>query len=186
MGEAATVQETVPRVPFHWAVTLIVLISLPMALYLGKFNFPVWVCFIVWAEYFALGGTAKTANIILPSLPFGAVFGALWMATSVLYTGLVQHPHSLFVGLVIGSLWVTMLVFLMFKSPIFTAGSLAVFNGLTLFLAVYFTKSIPAIGPMENPYWPIANAFFWSMLMSYIGWFFGWLNVALTFPKAAD
>ncbi|SDO87069.1 DUF1097 domain-containing protein [Desulforhopalus singaporensis] len=186
MTETDNMQITIPRVPFPWAVTLVVILSLPLTFYLGRFNFPVWVCFIVWAEYFTLGGTPKTARLILPSLPFGAIFGVLWVATAIFYTNITDHPQNLFVGLIFGSLWITLLVYLIPKSSIFSEGMLAVFNGLTIFLAVYFTKSIPDIGPMENPYWSITNAFIWSMAMSYVGWFFGLLNIFFTFPRKAE
>ena len=186
MSETNTIEETIARIPFPWAVSILVILTLPLALYLGKFNFPLWVCFIVWAEYFALGGTPKTAKIILPSLLVGVLFAAIWMATAVFYTSVANHPHNLLIGLVIGTIWVTVVCYLIPRSNTLTEGTLAVFNGLALYLAVYFTKSIPAIGPMENPYWQIINASIWTLFTAYIGWCFGWINIALTFPKKAN
>jgi len=58
-----------------------------------------------------------------------------------------------------------------------------VFNGLTLFLAVYFTGSVPSVGPMGNGYWVIVLAFLWTTLVAYFGWLLGFINIALTFPK---
>jgi hypothetical protein len=187
MKENPAEVKIVQRIPFPWAVSIVCVIALPLALFLGKFNFPVWVSFIVWAEYFTLGGTAKTSRLIFPSLPFGAIFAALWVATAVFYMTVAAHQLNLFIGLVIGALiWVTILMYAIPKSRIFTQGSLAVFNGISIFLGVYFTKSFPAVGPMGNPYWPILWAFIWAMLMAYLGWIFGWLNVALTFPKQVN
>ena len=68
------------KVSLPWAVALTVFISLPFTFFLGKYNFPLWVCFIVWAEYFALGGKPDTWKLIIPSLPFGA----FWCSMSVL------------------------------------------------------------------------------------------------------
>jgi len=62
---------------------------------------------------------------------------------------------------------------------------LAVFNGLTLQLALYFTGALPPWGPMENPYWIVLWTFLWGVAMAYFGWFLGWLNVVLTFGHKA-
>ncbi len=70
---------------------------------------------------------------------------------------------------------------------IWEKGTLAVFNGFTLFLAVYFTSSIPSVGIMDNPYGIIFWVFIWTVVMAYFGWFLGWLNVTLTFlTKVTD
>jgi hypothetical protein len=138
----------------------------------------------VWAEYFALRATQNTWKLIIPSLPAGAIGGALWVTTGVVVSSIATHELGLLFGLMLGAvIWVTLLVFLMRYVHAWTAGSLALFNGLTLFLAVYFTGSIPSVGPMVNPYWVVAWSFVWTVLMAYFGWFLGWLNIALTFPK---
>jgi len=36
---------------------------------------------------------------------------------------------------------------------------------------------------VTDPYMVIIVAFVWSTLMAYFGWFLGWLNIVLTFPK---
>ena len=74
---SAAQTEIVQRIPIHWAVTLVVLFALPFGFFLDKYNFTLWVCFIVWAEYFALGAVPKNARLIFPSIPFGAAIGKL-------------------------------------------------------------------------------------------------------------
>lgn len=180
---SAQAQKIVQRIPLPWAVALTVAISLPFGLFLEQFNLPLWVCFIVWAEYFALGANIGTIKLVGPSIPAGAAAAALWMATSTLVIAITGAP--LIVGLLVGNfIWVTALLYLIPRVPALTQGTLAVFNGLSLFLAVYFTSSIPKVGPMDNAYWVILLTFVWTTISAYIGWFLGWLNIWLTFPKA--
>jgi hypothetical protein len=159
---------------------LTVAIALPFGLLLGKFNFTLWVCFIVWAEYFALGASPDSWKIVFPAFPAGAAAGALWMITSNLVNGaLGSHP---LVGLIIGNLiWVTALLYVIPRVKSFTQGTLAVFNGLAMFLGVYFTGSLPSLA--TDPILVVIVAFVWATLMAYFGWFLGWLNIMLTFPK---
>ncbi len=64
----------------EWKVAL----ALLPAFLLGKWSFPVWVSFIVWAEYFALGAKLGTWKVIIPSIPFGAIVGgAAWISSAV-------------------------------------------------------------------------------------------------------
>ncbi len=170
---------TVERIPLHWAVPILVSLVLPLSLYLSEFNFPLWVAFIVWAEYFALGGKPDTWKLILPSLPWGVFCGVLWIAFGTALSGSI----GLLWGLIISCfIFVTLLVYGLRWFEAWSHGSLAVFNGFTLFLAVYFTGTIPAFGPMENPYWVIGWAGVWCLLHAWFGWFLGWFNIAITFP----
>ena len=181
----AQAQKIVQQVPLPIAVALTVAIALPFGLFLNQFNLPLWVCFIVWAEYFMLGAKPDTWKIVFPSIAAGGLTGALWMATSTLITN-ATGAHII-VGLLIGNfIWVTALLYVMPRSATLTTGTLAVFNGLALFLAVYFTGSVPAIGAMENPYWVIVLAFLWMSIAAYVGWFLGWLNILLTLPKTVN
>jgi len=174
-------KKIVQRVPLPWAVALTVAIALPLGLFLGKFNLPLWVCFIVWAEYFMLGAKPDTWKIVFPSIAVGGLTAALWMATTVLVTNLTGAHMIL--GLLIGNfIWVTALLYVMPRSTTLTTGTLAVFNGLALYLGVYFTGSVPQVGP-DNAYWVVFLAFLWMVVSAYVGWFLGWLNIILTFPK---
>ena len=174
------------RVSLPWAVAITVFISLPFTFFLGKYNFPLWVCFIVWAEYFALGGNPETWKLIIPSLPFGAFFGAVWCALAVALANLIGGQYGAFWGLVVANFIVLpIFIALIPRWHIWEKGTLAVFNGFTLFLAVYFTSSIPSVGIMDNPYGIIFWVFIWTVVMAYFGWFLGWLNVTLTFAYKA-
>lgn len=180
-----TTQKVVQRIPLPWAVSLTVIVALPFALYLGKFNLPLWVAFIVWAEYFALGATVETWKLIIPSIPAGALTGALWMVTATFVNNLIGG--DLIWGLIVGTLiWITALLYIIPRVPAFSNGTLAVFNGLALYLGVYFTGSVPSVGAMGNPYWVIFLALIWTILVAYFGWFLGWLNITITFPKVVE
>ena len=63
------------------------------------------------------------------------------------------------------------------KSCNFGEGALAVFGGMACLPALYFTNSMPKVGPMDNPYYVIIFAGVWCVLMGYFGHFLGWLNV---------
>jgi hypothetical protein len=172
--------KVIQRIPLPWAVSITVVISLPFGLFLGKYNFPLWVAFSVWAEYFVFGAQVSSWKLVFPSIPAGAAAAALWMGTSALLGNLIPNQ---FIALSVGNLiWVTILLYAIPKLKAWSDGTLAVFNGLTLFLAVYFTNSIPQIG-VANPYLVILLAFVWTTLMAYFGWVLGWLNITLTFPK---
>lgn len=187
MGENNAEKKIRQRLPLPWAVSLVCFIVLPFGMFLGKFNFPLWVLFIVWAEYFVFGATPSSWKLVFPSIPAGALAAALWMATGVFISQVSGGTVSLFWGLVIGDfIWVTILLYAIPHVSAFSAGTLAVFNGLTLFLAVYFTGSIPKLGPMANPYWVIVSTFIWTTIMAYLGWVIGWLNIVLTFPKEVE
>jgi len=86
-------------------------------------------------------------------------------------------------------LWIAGLVWAIAKVPTFGKASLAVFNGLTLYLAVYFTslggaKNVfPQIGPLTNQYWVIFWAFLWTLAMEYFGFAMAVFNIWITFPK---
>jgi len=94
---------------------------------------------------------------------------------------------GLYVAFVIsGILWFPILIYGLGWTHAWAAGSLAVFNGFTLQLALYFTGALPTFGPMGNPYWIIWWSCFWAIAMAYVGWFIGWFHVVLTFPKRSN
>ena len=172
-------EKTVATIPFHWAVSILVALALPLSFFLGKFNFPLWICFIAWAEYFAFGAKPSAFKTILPCWLYGAVISALWLATAVAFDNFLS---TFWATVLANFIWVTILVYCM-KWGGLQAGSLAVFGGFTMFLAVYFTKSIPQVGPVTNAYWVVASACIWTIIMGYIGAFFGWFNLFITFPR---
>lgn len=175
-----------PKMPLHRAVAVVCALAIPLAFFLGKFNVPIWVCFVVWAEYFALGGTPDTWRQIIPSIPFGAATGAAWSAGAIAVGNLIGGELAFFWGFLFTNfVFLTLMVYLMPRVAAWRSGSLAVFNGLALFFAVFFTKSVPALGPMQNTYWVIALALVWTVTTAYIGWVLGWLNGKLAAPPQA-
>lgn len=57
-------------IPFWLAVAITAIVFLPLTMFLGKYNIPLWVSFIVWAEFFAFGANVKDAGkLILPAFP---------------------------------------------------------------------------------------------------------------------
>lgn len=159
------------RIPLPWAVSLMLLVVLPLTFYLGEWNFPLWVSFIVWAEYFALGAKLSTWKSILPSLSFGALIAALWCGSATGLGQLIESYlgtlHSLYLGYAVTNLfWVTLLVYACQWTESFRSGTLAVFNGFTLYLAVYFTGSIPSIDAVEGVYQVMGWAFVQTFLQA--------------------
>lgn len=187
----AVATKTVPWIAFPWAVSITVGLSLIPGLFLGKWNFTLWVSFITWAEYFVFGAKPSVGKNMLPGLAFGCATAAVWMANWIWFNSLfgVGDPFSLASWAIIAGtnlIWVTGLVYGIDKIKMFNDFALAVFNGLTLFLAVYFTtlggsvNSIPQVGPLSNPYWVIFWCFVWTLAMEYFGYVLAVFNVWLT------
>ena len=177
-------EKTVERLPLMWAVVITVWFSLPFGTFFGNWNFTLWVSFIVWAQYFVLGANFQTWKLIFPSIPYGAGIGVLWCSAAVLVDNIFRFSLQGFWGLMLMTpIFISTFIYLIPKVKAWQNGSLAVFNGYTMFLAVYFSGSLPQAGPMDNPYWVIIFSFIWTIAMCLFGWFLGWLNVTLTFPK---
>lgn len=64
--DVPTVQ-TKNTIPLWLAVAITVVVSLPFGIWLNRWNLPIWVSFIVWAEYFALGAKAAVLIKIVPA-----------------------------------------------------------------------------------------------------------------------
>jgi hypothetical protein len=186
--------KTVQRIPFPFAVAILVGILLITGLFFGKWNFTTWVIFITWAEYFVFGATPGVGKNMLPSLAFGATTAAVWMLNWVIFESLFKTnfsstPATWLILTATNFIWVAGLCYAIQKIKLFQAFGLACFNGLTLFLALYFTtlggakNSIPQVGPLDNPYWVIFLTWIWDILMCWAGWLAGWVNMLLTFPK---
>ena len=58
--------------PLWIAVPITVLVSLPFGLWLGAWSLPLWLAFIVWAEYFTLGARPAALKIMIPAFVSGA------------------------------------------------------------------------------------------------------------------
>lgn len=175
---------TLNRVPLWLAVAVTVVLSLPFGLWLGKFNFTLWVSFIAWAEYFALGAKPRVIPTILAAFGYAAVLTGVSLAIipllaflpSWVAAGDIPTAVSLFV--VVG-----FMVYSMKWSHHFIDGSLPFFNGISMVLGVYFTTSYPQLGPVA--FLPITAAI-WTTLMAAFGILLGVITVVLQFPTKSS
>lgn len=174
------------RVPIWLAVAITVVVSLPFGLWLGDYNLPLWVSFIVWAEYFVLGGTPAALRIIIPAYLLG-VLGAAGVTTftAVLErvidgAGLVtENDIAAFIGLFVGFCvflyavrWVPM--------PLFGSASLPFFNGVSMMLGVLYTSAFISAAPEGiDPVLGPAVAAVGAGLAGLLGCFLGWFNVTI-------
>lgn len=176
---APTVKETVPL----WlAVPATVVLAMPFGLWLGRFNFALWCCFVVWAEYFALGAKPAALKLILPSFSYAALITGLTLFAnqalsprlpSLVVPGDLAISAFLFAG-------VGFMVYSMRWSRTFQTGSLPFFNGISMALAIFFTGSYPKLGQANLH--PLLAAG-WTVAMGAFGALLGVLNVWLTFPR---
>ena len=175
--ETAKTKETIP---FWLAVSITVMFILPLGLYFGQYSLPLWVAFIVWAEYFALGANLGTIKTIIPAYTGGVFWGVLMI---LLYTWIAPHMtgasvYPMYIALFVG---VSVMVYVMKYFKVFQTGSLPYFNGLSMLLAVYFTGAHPAF--TTNAYVLVLLAGAYALAGGYLGWFIGWFNVTITFPR---
>ena len=172
-------------IPLWLAVAITVAISLPFGTYLGRFNFSLWISFICWAEYFALGANPKALKIIFPAFAASSLWTGfmIWLITpfhglpSVFAPGDLSVQVAFFVG-------VSIMVYCMKYFKTFQVGSLAYFNGMSMTLAVIFTGSTPKLGFIAaHPQSATFIAALWCIAMGWFGAILGWLNVVILFPK---
>lgn len=172
----AQVKETIPL----WlAVAITVVVSLPFGLFLGTYNLALWVAFIVWAEYFALGAKPEALRLIIPCFVLGAILTGAAMFTTVLLAPTLTLNVALALSLFV---WVGLMVYIMRYSSTLSKGSLAYFNGISMLLAVYFTQSYPPTADALLQPWVAAV---WVILSGLLGAALGWFNVTITFPRKA-
>jgi hypothetical protein len=181
MSETTT-QEYRETIPLWLAVGITVVVTVPFTLWLGGWNMAVWVSFIVWAEYFALGAKPSAVKTIIPAFSYSAILTGLSLAAiqfldflpSIRADGDLATAVALFVG-------VSFMVYSMKWFPVLQEGSLPFFNGISMVLAVYFTASYPSITDTGwlMPLW----AAVWVAILGVFGAFLGVFNVWLTFPK---
>ncbi len=171
-------------IPLWLAVAITVFLAMPFGLWLGKYNFTLWVCFIVWAEYFALGAKPAALKLILPSYSIAAILtsGILLLMPWFSFLPSIKTPGDLSSALVLAG-GVGFLVFAMKWSTTVQNGALPYFNGMTMTLAVFFSGSYPklaatSLAPLE--------AGVWAVLMGMFGALLGVFNVWLTFPRESS
>ncbi|HOO02341.1 MAG TPA: DUF1097 family protein [Rectinema sp.] len=180
--------KTKETIPFWLAVGITAIVFLPLTIFLGKYNIPLWVSFIVWAEFFNFGATVKKAwKFILIAFPAGAAICAAGFIASFSLSAsipaLAGPGGSGMWGMWVGfGIAVCVLVYIMKFSKILSEGSLSYFNGMTMMIAVLFTNSYPK-GDNLSIQINVIIACLWTILSGCFGLFLGWFNMAITFPK---
>lgn len=177
---------TVNRIPLWLAVAITVAVTTPLTYKLHHWNVPLWVSFITWAEYFALGANPTALKKIFLCFAYGAVAVGLWLSTSLLLGALGLEPMGMWAFIIANFIWVSLAVWGMKFHPILQEGSLALFNGLSMTLAVFFTGSannvLSGAQIAAGPYASIWFAVLWTTIAAYLGALMGWFNVTITFP----
>ena len=178
------------RVPIWFAVAITVVVSLPFGLWLGDYNLPLWVSFIVWAEYFVLGGKPSAIKVIIPAFFIG-VLGATCIITATLlferfFDGaaiVAEHDVAAFVGMFLG-FCVFLYALRYVPLDLFGSASLPHFNGVSMMLGVYFTAAFITAAPegMDAIFEP-ALAGIGAALAGVLGCFLGWFNVTILFRR---
>jgi hypothetical protein len=181
------------RVPMWLAVAITVVVSLPFGLWLGDYNLPLWVSFIVWAEYFVLGGKPAAIKVIIPAFLIG-VLGATCVTTATVLieraldgaTLVAASDVAAFIGMFLGF---CVFLFLVRYVPLdlFGSASLPFFNGVSMLLGVFFTGAFLTAAPegIDAVFEP-AVAAVGAVLAGLLGCFLGWFNVTILFRVPAD
>jgi hypothetical protein len=180
--------ETRDTIPFWLAVAITVCVSLPFGTWLGNWNLPIWVSFIVWAEYFVFGARLSGLRIIVPAYVLGVVSAALILTGYTILTGVIgdvriatENDLAMFVAMFVGF---CALVYAMKWFPITETGTLPFYNGISMTLAVYFTRMFegPFGADLDAILTPVAAGVI-AALAGLLGTFLGWFNVAILFPR---
>jgi hypothetical protein len=179
--QTETPPETRETIPLWLAVAITVVVSLPFGLYLEEYNLPLWVAFIVWAEYFALGAKPDALKLIIPSFVAGAALTGVIMGVVAVTAPELPENLALAICLFVG---IGAMVYIMRFSPTLQGGSLPYFNGISMLLGVYFTASYPQ-GVTSEPFLMPLVAALWAILGGLLGAALGWFNVTITFPRPA-
>ena len=180
--------KTKDTVPLWLAVAITVCVSLPFALWFGRWNLPIWVSFIVWAEYFALGAKWQALIKIVPAYISGVVVAEaimtfyVWLLKELGTTHWVKPGDlALFIAAFVGF---CVFIYLMKYIPFWGQNTLPFFNGISMGLAVYFTSAFihpfPAVVSVYALPWMAAVG---AVLAGLLGAFLGWFNVTILFPR---
>jgi Protein of unknown function (DUF1097) len=188
-------QETRNTIPLWLAVAITVCVSLPFSIWLGKYALPIWASFIVWAEYFALGGKPSALKTIIPAYILGVLVAAIIMTaymllSSALGTGSIVTMGEWSFTLNNAALFITCFVgfcffiYAMKWFPVTQTGTLPFFNGISMGLAVFFTGAFLNAAPegLDANLLP-ALAAVGAILAGLLGAFLGWFNVVILFPR---
>ncbi len=183
--------------PLWIAVPITVVVSLPFGLWLGGWSLPLWVSFIVWAEYFELGAKPSALKLMVPAFIAGAIGAGFVCVVSLAIGQFANNPTAVtagdiawFVGLFLAFIPV---IYVMKYLP-FTGGQggLCFFNGISMGLATFFVGLYGAYGGMSLPsgleYLSPVITTIPAILAGLLGAFLGWFNIVIMTPwsRAAE
>jgi hypothetical protein len=140
--------ETKNTVPMWLAVAITVVISLPFGLWLKEWSVPLWAAFIVWAEYFVLGGKPAGLKIMVPSYILGVIGAVLVlilmveMPRSFSRTRMLVSATDVAIGIAFFIGFCVLIYAMKFMPVTGGAGTLPFFNGISMGLATYFCLGI--------------------------------------------
>lgn len=192
--------KTKDTIPLWLAVAITVCVSLPFGIWLGKLNLALWASFIVWAEYFVLGAKPSALKIMVPAYILGvvgvALIGLLYtFLAKALGTGdvlnfglqtLTKDNVALYVSFFVGF---CILIYAMKYMPVTLTGTLPFFNGISIFLGVYFTGSFMGwfkdfnVSADMIGYAVVVFAALTAIVAGLLGAALGWFNVTILFPR---
>ena len=173
--------------PLWISVSITIVVSLPFGLWLGAWSLPLWLAFIVWAEYFALGAKPSALRTMVPAYTLGVAAAAIIMTgymilskqfgTGSIFTSgdwsFTYDNVALFITCFVGF---CIFIYAMKYVPVTQTGSLPFFNGISMMLAVFFTGAFNAavakdIDPNLLPTVAAAGAIIAGLLGAFLGWF---------------
>ncbi len=184
--------ETKNTVPMWLAVAITVVISLPFGLWLKEWNIPLWAAFIVWAEYFVLGGKPAGLKIMVPSYILGVMGAVLVLIVMVAFGKTALGDMQLVTAGDVSIAFAFLLAFcvliyaMKFMPVTGGAGTLPFFNGISMGLATFFVGSLyVSYGGLkvDDLLVPIVTGIP-AVLAGLLGAFLGWFNVTILFPHA--
>jgi hypothetical protein len=197
----ATETETKNTIPLWLAVAITVVVSLPFGIWLSKVNLPLWAAFIVWAEYFVLGAKPSALKIMVPAYTLGVVGGALICELYQVFAkafgdgnivnfglqNLTNNNLALYLSFFVG--FCILIYAMKWMAVTDGAGTLPFFNGISVFLGVYFTGTFLTwfkdfnIGADTIGYAIVIFAAISAFLGGMLGAALGWFNVVILFPR---
>lgn len=180
-------------IPLWLAVAITVVVSLPFGLWLGSWNLPLWVSFIVWAEYFELGAKAVALRTMIPAYILGVIGATVVLVFSLLVGKVLPADAKLvsdgdlqwIIGFFIAFLPV---IYVMKYLPVTGGqGGLCYFNGISMGLATFFVGLYATYGSMSissdvDFLVPVLTAVP-AILAGVLGAALGWFNVVILFPR---
>ena len=181
--------ETKNTVPMWLAVAITVVISLPFGLWLKEWSVPLWAAFIVWAEYFVLGGKPAGLKIMVPSYILGVVGAVLVLIVMVEAQKLLPDLQlvsatDVAIGIAFFIGFCVLIYAMKFMPVTGGAGTLPFFNGISMGLATYFCLAYFTYGGLKVDALlvPIVTGIP-AILAGLLGAFLGWFNVTILFPR---